>query len=203
MSGYDAGTGGGSMMVRPRTSGTAITGFVLGLLLCVPLVTGLGAIVFSAVGMRATRQPLVRGRGMAIAGLILGIVSVLLWIVALAVGGGIGVFTWSIFSASSAPRAVLVDFAGHVAAWDIPAAQAECDPSITATDLDDLHTKLAAMGTYTGITSTSVFMSAGTGKSTTCTLRGIAQFSSGAHLFDAVLVKDASGTWKVTSFHVK
>jgi hypothetical protein len=66
---------------QPRTSGAAITSLILGIIGCVPFVTGILAIIFAIVGIRKTRDPSVAGKGMAIAGLVLGIVSVLGWII--------------------------------------------------------------------------------------------------------------------------
>ncbi len=62
-----------------RTSGLAITSLVCGLLLCIPGLSGLLAIIFGITGISATKNPAVRGRGMAVAGLILGFVNFGLW----------------------------------------------------------------------------------------------------------------------------
>lgn len=57
---------------RPRMSVCAIASMVLGLVLCCPL-TSIAAIVLGAVGMHATKARMASGRGLAIAGLGLGI----------------------------------------------------------------------------------------------------------------------------------
>lgn len=58
------------------TSGWAIWSLVCGLLsFCVPVLGNLLAIIFGIVGITKTGTPQVRGRGMAIAGLILGVVA--------------------------------------------------------------------------------------------------------------------------------
>src|ERR1700728_2634584 len=85
--GMPPGMGQGYFMPgASRTSGAAITSLVCGLLGCVPLVTGVVAVITGIVGISATSNPAVKGRGMAIAGLILGLISVGLW---LAFGGGL------------------------------------------------------------------------------------------------------------------
>lgn len=62
-------------------NGYAISGFVLSLICCSPL-----SIAFSAVALRQiSKQPNQEGKGMATAGLILGIVGSLAWIVVLVV----------------------------------------------------------------------------------------------------------------------
>ena len=63
----------------PKTNGMAIAGFVIALLCCSPL-----GIIFSAIGLNQIgKDPSQGGKGLAIAGLVLGIlgmiVSVLAW----------------------------------------------------------------------------------------------------------------------------
>ncbi|MBM4020243.1 MAG: DUF4190 domain-containing protein [Planctomycetes bacterium] len=73
----------GAVAATARTSGMAIASLVLGLVgifACGFL--GILAIIFGAVGMRDTRRdPNVKGRGLAVAGLILGIIDIVLWLV--------------------------------------------------------------------------------------------------------------------------
>jgi hypothetical protein len=58
----------------PRMSVCAVASLVLGLVLCCPL-TSLAAIVLGAVGLNATKARMASGRGLAIAGLALGLVG--------------------------------------------------------------------------------------------------------------------------------
>jgi predicted Zn finger-like uncharacterized protein/prepilin-type processing-associated H-X9-DG protein len=62
-----------------KSNPLAIASLICGCLLCVPFVPGIGSIVCGAIGMRKTRDPAVTGKGMAIAGLVLGIINVLAW----------------------------------------------------------------------------------------------------------------------------
>jgi len=72
-------------MVQQRTSGMA-----LGLLLSIL------AIIFGGVGISQTgRDAYLKGRGMAIAGLVLGIVAIVLWIIVFLLIG------WAFWSSSS------------------------------------------------------------------------------------------------------
>ncbi|MBM3743808.1 MAG: DUF4190 domain-containing protein [Actinobacteria bacterium] len=60
----------------PKTNGMAITGFVCSLL-CAPL-----GLIFSIIGMSQTsKDPSQGGRGLAIAGLVISIVSLVLYVV--------------------------------------------------------------------------------------------------------------------------
>ena len=72
--------GGGSV----RWSGLSIAGFVLALIGLLPCfwfwfqVPGVLAVIFCFVGLRATKQGAKRGRGLALSGLVIGIVAVLI-----------------------------------------------------------------------------------------------------------------------------
>jgi hypothetical protein len=77
----------GMSPAQQRTSGKAIAALVLGIVsMCVPyvgLVTGIIAIIFGVLGMKEVdRDPQnVKGKGMAIAGLVLGAVALLLYLI--------------------------------------------------------------------------------------------------------------------------
>src|SRR3954462_15398383 len=81
----------------------AVAGLVLGLIGCLPFLTGVLAIVFSIVGIRKTRDPQVGGKGMAVAGLILGILSVVGWAM---FGGG----AYALFVGTKEVRATAKEF---------------------------------------------------------------------------------------------
>ena len=72
----------GQPPVPQKTSGMAITGFVLGLVALVPCfwfwiqVPGVLGIVFSVIGLKATAGGRLKGRGLAIAGLVVSILAV-------------------------------------------------------------------------------------------------------------------------------
>ncbi len=167
---------------------------VLGILLCIPLVTSLGALVFAIVGMKATRPGGKGGRGMAIAGLVLGIIGTVMWL-----GGG--TMAGMLISASSAPRAVLHDFASKVVSGDDTGALAESDPIITRDGLAQLRTFVAPFGAYSDLTCYSVNISV-TPAGERCEMGGVMHFASGDHAFTATLIKAATGGWKMYGFHV-
>jgi len=87
-------------MERQRTSGLAIASMVCGILslvfFWVPVfgfLLGIIAIIFGAVSIRQIgREPNLGGRGMAIAGLVCGIVGVAGWLIFIA---WIGIFFWA------------------------------------------------------------------------------------------------------------
>ena len=66
---YNAG--GMADGMQPKTSGMAIASLVCGILFCVPF-SGLLAIIFGIIGITQTKPGMQKGRGMAIAGTVLG-----------------------------------------------------------------------------------------------------------------------------------
>jgi len=58
----------------PRLSVCAVASLVLGLVLCCPL-TSVAAIVLGAVGLNATKARMASGRGLAVTGLVLGLIG--------------------------------------------------------------------------------------------------------------------------------
>ncbi|MFF4397353.1 DUF4190 domain-containing protein [Streptomyces sp. NPDC001480] len=85
---------GGSPAASSRTNGLAIAGLVCGIVgvFFLNLVLGPLAIVFGAVGLRQAGAK--NGAGMAKAGIILGIVDLVIFVVLLAVAASNGGFTW-------------------------------------------------------------------------------------------------------------
>lgn len=85
-----AGYGGGYPPQPGRTNGMSIASLVLGLVglpLCFLLVPSLLAVIFGFVGMSQIKNdPSQRGRGMAIAGVVLGASILALVVLALVVG---------------------------------------------------------------------------------------------------------------------
>ncbi|MBK9981398.1 MAG: DUF4190 domain-containing protein [Saprospiraceae bacterium] len=73
---------------QSSTEGFAIAGFVIGIVsvLLISLLFGILAIVFSAISLSKIRKydGLYKGRGLATAGLVMGIVAVSLWVLVLA-----------------------------------------------------------------------------------------------------------------------
>lgn len=184
----------GGMVVQAPVSKAALTSMILGIAMCVPL-AGLMAVGFAIKGFSATKNNLRQGRGMAIAGLILGIVSTLGWVLL-----GFGVMF--LISLSEAPRRVTRDFARDVAAHNMPAAQAACDGAVTLVQLQALHRDMTAAGTYVDLTSRSISLDSGSA-GTTCTLSGTMDFGTTTKYFEAKLIKNSGGAWKIVQFTIR
>jgi hypothetical protein len=63
---------------RQRLSKAALAAFICGLVF-IPIITGIAALVAGFVGIRATRDPLIAGRRFAVAGIILGVLNLVIW----------------------------------------------------------------------------------------------------------------------------
>ena len=68
-----------SPVVQSRLSKSALFSLIFGILGCVPFITGILAFFLGIFGFFATGKPGIRGRWMAIVGIILAVVSIGLW----------------------------------------------------------------------------------------------------------------------------
>jgi hypothetical protein len=168
-------------------NGPAVAGLVLGILGCVPWVTGALAIVLSIVGLRKTRDPRVGGKGVAIAGLILGILSVVGWS---AFGGGV----WALLAGTKEVRETAKQFVQDVGQHKITEATALCS-NITLAEVQTLVDLVNPLGTFTDSTVTSVSANYLNGQKT-ADISGRADFSGGWTIFHMKLLK-VSDKWKV------
>jgi hypothetical protein len=128
--------------MQPRTSGAAITSLIMGILLCIPAITGLGAILFGIIGLGSTRKPGVRGKGLAITGLILGLLNLVGW----GVFGGIMGVAWK---ATGPDRATAVSFVQDLCTGNVVAAQGLCDPTVSPNLVQADATRALTFGTAT------------------------------------------------------
>jgi hypothetical protein len=79
--GFDAPKAGNGMATASLVLG------IVGVFMCFVIVPSILAVIFGGIGVsRANRNPAVGGRGRAIAGLLLGIVSLALLVLLLAIG---------------------------------------------------------------------------------------------------------------------
>src|SRR5688500_3084373 len=134
-----------SMPPQRQTSGAAVASLIFGILGCVPFVTGLLAIILGFIGMRTTRDPKYSGRGMAVAGLILGLLSLVVWG---AIGGTAGVGGWMAYNYTKPQREEARKFAADLAAGNVDAAQARCTSKVTRAELQAASDKMKGWGTF-------------------------------------------------------
>jgi hypothetical protein len=176
-----------------RSNGPAIASLILGLLFCVPWLTGLLAIGLGIVGIRKARDPAVSGKGLAIAGLVLGIVNVVGWT-------GCGGLFGDAYVQSKPARIVAKQFLQDINAGDINAAMGN-STGLAATELQAQSGQIAALGPLQSIDFSSFNLSILNGR-TTMQLGGTATFSSGTKTCTFQLLK-TGGVYKVTSYWVQ
>jgi hypothetical protein len=178
-----------------RTSAAAVTSLVCGIVGCVPVITSLVAVITGIIGLKATKDPAVRGRGIAIAGLILGILGLLGWGAA-GVGGGYA------FVATRPQRAMAHDFVYDLANGQVDAAAAMCDAGVTHDQLQAASDGMKKWGGGQIISVTYTGLSTFNGVETADIAGMITVSGSTTHNFRVAIV-NAGGTWKISSFSIQ
>ncbi|MGD1276688.1 MAG: DUF4190 domain-containing protein [Tepidisphaeraceae bacterium] len=173
-----------------RTSAAAVTSLVCGLLLCIPGITALIAIICGFVGIGATKNPAVRGRGMAVAGLILGILNIAGW----SAGGA---EWWKI---TTPQRTLAHQFITDLSQGNKAAATAECTNNVTADQLDKAIDWFKQQGAIQGRPTVVGNAVNNTNGVVTGTADGVIKFSSGPTRSFHMQMADQQGTWKVDGF---
>jgi hypothetical protein len=172
----------------PRGNGAAVASLVLGILGCIPLITGLLAILFGIIGLRRAKQPYTGGSGMAAAGLTLGIISVLFW-------GSCAGFSSVLYVQSGPARGVARQYMQDLSANNLAAARTNAASQLTSPQLQGERDQIAHWGSLNNVRFTGMYYHTVNGV-TQWRLTGIATFATGAHAFEAVLVQQ-NGQWKV------
>jgi hypothetical protein len=188
---YRVGTVAGT-----RTSAASIISLIFGILGCVPLLTGAVAITTGIIGIRATRDPSVKGRGMAIAGLILGSISICLW--------GLLFSIWLLsFAGSSAPRTATHQFIANLSSGSISAAGTQSTNNITPAQLQAAANLLQSEG---GAQQTRIFgfnYNSKTGVGTHCGISGSVTTMQGKlHTFRMQWIEQ-NGVWKLNTYSMQ
>jgi hypothetical protein len=169
----------------------AVISLVFGALGCIPYVAGIVAIILGIVGLRQAKRPEVaRGSGLAIAGIILGALSVGFWLL---LGGSALAF----FGGTSAQREVGRTFIRNLSEGKVEAAVAQTDGSIATADVKELSETVQSWGALTDVRAHSIDVDFAAGRTE---LGGTATFDKTSKSFQAVLVKSGTG-WKVNGIH--
>lgn len=185
-----------SMPAQRHTSAAAITSLVCGILGCIPFITGLLAVVCGFIGMRTTRDPRYSGRGMAVAGLILGLLSLLVW-------GGIGATAglggWLAYTHTKPAREAAKQFATDLAVGNVDAAHARCTSQVRREDLVTASAKIKKWGPLQDTTMPVGSVQTINGLEEAF-VAGVATFSGTGGVPYAVGFKKEGGTLKVNGF---
>lgn len=178
-------------MAQPaRTSGAAIGSLICGLLGCIPLITSLLAIVLGIVGIKSASRPGVSGKGLAIAGLILGVLGILGWI-------GFGstlYFGWQQAKQQMAQQAQ--PFVNAITSGDIDAAKQYA--SLSEADLESLKSQMDGWGPVTSMSMSGFDFKASAERPNTLVMTGNATFqNAGQKKFEVVLDTATAGQFKI------
>ena len=175
-----------------KTNGIAIASLICGVLSCIPVIN-LAAIVLGIIGIRKSSKPQGSGKGMAIAGLILGVIGVLGW-------AGCGVTSYMVYRSSAEPRAFATAFAQDLADGKVDAAAAKCAPSVSKDSLTEASSSLQALGPMT-----STFMMGVQGEwkngQQNWEIGGALSFGQTAKKYQVTLQKQGD-TYKVVKFSI-
>ena len=184
-----------SMPPQRGTSGAAVASLILGILGCVPLITGLLAIVCGIIGVNSTRDGRRSGRGMAVAGIILGLISLIAWGAVFGLGGW---GAWKVQAYTKEQRAAARQFASDLAAGNVGAAQARCTNQVKPEELKAAADKLKKWGAFQDTTMPVGSVQTVNGKEESY-VGGMATFASQSVPY-LVGYRKEDGEWKVTGF---
>lgn len=171
---------------QPRKSnGAAIGSLVCGVLFCIPVVTSLAAVILGFVGLRKARDAQVGGKGLAVAGLILGLLGVGGWVL---FGGA----AFSRLKGTTEQREIARQVVTDLAAGNVDAAAANTDPaSLTREELEDWGETMQGWGTLNDTTAIGVNAAGQT------EVAIIAMFGQTQRQLHATVVKGTDGKYRV------
>ncbi len=188
--------GGYSMAPAAKAgNGMAVASLVCGFLFCIPAITGLLAVVFGLAGFSRGKDPRRGGRGMAMAGIILGLVSLVAWS-----GIGYGVY-WGVgqIKAFVVPTTGLME---TLSKNDIPGARQYVTSAVSDADLANARQKFSALGEFVRLDAPNFVQSSVNGV-TTYTLTGKGVFAKGSCDLTVSFDKDPQGNIKVSQLKVQ
>ncbi|MGA2500467.1 MAG: DUF4190 domain-containing protein, partial [Tepidisphaeraceae bacterium] len=127
-----------SMAPAKAGNGMAVASLVCGFLFCIPAITGLLAVILGLAGFSRGKDPRRGGRGMAMAGIILGLISLVAW-------GGIGYFGYWVGSQMKAFFVPATGLIQTLSENDIPGARQYVTAGVSDADLANAQQKFSAL----------------------------------------------------------
>ena len=123
-----------------QSNGLAITSLIMGILSCIPGV-GLLAMLFGALGMGKAKDPRFGGKGLAVVGLVLGLLGTLGW----AYAGYKGYQGWQFVKGMAEPAA---GFFQGIADGDNAKAKSYTTSNVTDAEIRAAQEAMKSMGKY-------------------------------------------------------
>jgi hypothetical protein len=188
--------GPGTPPAQRSTSGAAIGSLICGILGCIPIITGLLAIILGIVGIKATSNPNKGGRTLAIIGLILGVLSIAGW----------GLFGGAIYGmwVGAKPHVALAEsFINDMTAGNVSAAMTKCDKSMPQDKVQTAADEMQKWGSLQKLILLGANVYKGTDGSK-WELTGSAAFAKGgAKQANFTLTQQADGSYKISKFQIE
>ena len=187
-------------LVPTRTSAAAVTSLICGVLGCF-VVTGIVAVITGIVGLKATKNPQVKGRGLAIAGLILGIITTLASVSFLVTIGGAGYYVYKQAAPAIESMTALTDAASS---GDINKAMLHVDQSkISKSQVQRVVDELRTLGKPQNFKPRNPNISTVNGVTTVDIDGDLIYPNNVTKSVSVQLVKQADGTFKATKLDVE
>jgi hypothetical protein len=166
----------------------ALAGAACGVFLIVPFVAGIAAVVLGILGLRETREPLVRGRRLALAAIVLGLVNIVGW----------SAFAVFISGISAPGRSVAHRFVTELNQGRTSDAQRDCAGNISLARLQAASDQIKNWGGARSVAILYINSVTANGV-TTGSVRGSIHTPGGEHSF-LLQTAEQDGAWKVGDF---
>jgi hypothetical protein len=176
-----------------RSNGAAVAALVMGILLCIPVITGVGGIILGVVGIRTARDPRAGGRGLAITGIVLGVLNLVLW-------GLFGGVIWALVAGTAEQRGIAKQFVQDLSDGNIAAAAAVCDPTLPKASLEQASAAMKKWGPLKDVRTVGVNARTATGSGTQVMVAGGAVFGTSTQRSFTIEFAKQNGAWKIVKF---
>jgi hypothetical protein len=169
----------------PKTNGVAIASLICGILGCVPFVTSLAAIILGVVGIGSARKT-GSGKGMAIAGIILGILGILIW-GGISVGGVWG-YRFAQRTILAPTQTVAASFLNNLADGNITQAETFTTGDFSPQELTKLAAQVKTYGKFKDFTMNHLQTVPSGGAQSRFDITGTAHFENASKGFNLTVL---------------
>jgi hypothetical protein len=177
---------------QPKTSAAAVASLIFGIVFCIPVVSQLAAIILGFVGISKTSNPMVKGRGLAIAGLILGLLGLAGY-----TAGGFGIYV-----AYKSVMKPAEDFTKVLSAGKIDEAIALTVEGTDRAALVDMSEKMKPWGEFQALATPTSFNPNNVNGKAQFLIEGPVNFANAAKNYSITVVQ-VGDTFKVVKFDYK
>lgn len=178
----------------PKTSGWAVAAMISSLLFCIPVVPSLAAVLLAVVAFFTSGRPNRKGRGLATAALLLGLVGLGAW----------GYAGYYVVDRFAHPWQTLSGFSRAVATGDTVAATALTTPPFDPSTIPGLTARIKPLGAFRTLKleengAGNPFKLFRRNDTLVYAMHGVLEFENGAQVCDVELESTPAG-WRVARF---